>query len=39
PAQVKALLQKGYQSLESNLPEDIRAIYLDENLDYQEELV
>jgi hypothetical protein len=39
PAQVKALLQKGYQSLESNLPDDIRAIYLDENLDYQEELV
>ncbi len=39
PAQVKALLQKGYQTLESNLPEDIRAIYLDENLDYQEALV
>ncbi|TAF53333.1 MAG: sigma-70 family RNA polymerase sigma factor [Oscillatoriales cyanobacterium] len=39
PAQVKALLQKGYQTLESNLPQDIRAIYLDENLDYQEALV
>ncbi len=39
PAQVKALLQKGYQTLESNLPEDIRAIYLDENLDYQQALV
>ncbi|TAF43639.1 MAG: sigma-70 family RNA polymerase sigma factor, partial [Oscillatoriales cyanobacterium] len=34
-----ALLQKGYQTLESNLPQDIRAIYLDENLDYQQALV
>jgi len=33
------LLQKGYQTLEANLPEDIRAIYLDENLDYQEAIV
>lgn len=32
PAQVKALLQKGYQTLETNLPADIRAIYLEENL-------
>lgn len=30
PAQVKALLQKGYQNLQANLPEDIREIYLEE---------
>ena len=32
PAQVRALLQKGYQSLEVNLPEDIRAIYFEEDV-------
>ncbi len=32
PAQVKALLNKGYQGLESCLPEDIREIYLQEML-------
>ena len=35
PAQVKALLQKGYQSLEGSLPEDIRAIYFEEDVTSQ----
>lgn len=30
PAQVRALLQKGYQSLEGSLPEDIRSIYFED---------
>ncbi len=31
PSEVKARLREGYQLLETNLPEDIRAIYLDGN--------
>jgi hypothetical protein len=39
PAQVKVLLQKGYQSLEDNLPEDIRSIYFEDDLIAQESLI
>ena len=35
PAEVKARLREGYQLLETNLPEDIRAIYLDGNVSVQ----
>ncbi|MGE5660029.1 MAG: sigma-70 family RNA polymerase sigma factor [Actinomycetota bacterium] len=39
PAQVKALLEKGYQTLEANLPADIRAIYLEESLTSSEAIL
>ena len=39
PAQVKALLVKGYQNLEANLPADIRAIYLGEDWGDREAIV
>lgn len=32
PTEVKELLQKGYDQLQSSLPEDIRVIYWDESL-------
>lgn len=35
PAEVKVRLREGYQLLEANLPEDIRAIYLDGNASVQ----
>jgi hypothetical protein len=37
PAQVRVQLQEGYQLLEAALPEDIRAIYLGEEITHSQQ--